>query len=84
MSSTVSPVNNDLLTLLKGDVLTTYGPPLLAFLQAIIGAAGDPAKIGVAWLQLQANLIAASPTILAEIEAQLAQVLVVKIQSAKA
>lgn len=85
MSSTPSPtVAQDLLALVKSDVLTSFGGPLLVFLTQLQVAGADPIKIGAAWIQLQGAAIGAAPSLVGQIEAQLASALATKLQAAMA
>ena len=81
---TSTSVGAQVLAFIEADALTSFGTPLLTFLTAVQAAQGDPIKQGAAFVQLQGNLVAASPTALAGLENQLAQVLATKIQALQA
>ncbi len=82
MSTPVPTVAQDLLTLVKSDVLITFGAPLLTFLGQLQAANGDPIKTGAAWIQLQGAAIGVAPSFVGQIETQLAAALAAKIQGA--
>ena len=83
--STPAPTQSlgqQLLTLIENDALTSFGPPLLTFLQAVQAAQGDPIKITAAWVQLQGGIVGAAPSALGGLESQLAGIIAAKIQAA--
>lgn len=70
------------LALLESDLLTTAAQPLLTFLTDFSAAAGDPLKLGLAWVKLQGNLLGGLPGLEAELSVQIAQSLTAKITAA--
>jgi len=82
--STPVPTQNlgqELLSILKTQALTSFGGPILSFLQAIEAANGDPIKQGAAWVKLQGDAIGAAPTALGGLEGELAAILAAKVQA---
>jgi hypothetical protein len=71
-----------ILAALTSDVLTSEGPPVLAFLTAFGAAAGDPLKITAAWAKLQGDVIGSLPTLEAAVSAQIATALTARITAA--
>lgn len=67
--------------LLEGDLVMSYGPALIKFLQNIQASQGDRVKQAAALVQLQGDVIGASPFALGGLESQLAQVIAARIQA---
>jgi hypothetical protein len=74
-------LGQQLLSIIETDALVNFAPPLLTFLTAVQAANGDPIKLGVAWVKLQGDAVAAAPTALGGLEGQLAALLAAKVQS---
>ena len=81
MSTPTPTLGQTLLSLIEQDGLTAFGIPLLNFLTAVQAAAGDPVKISAAFIGLEGALIAAAPSALGGLEAQLTGLLAAKLQA---
>lgn len=82
--STPTPVTTPAQTLqqmILMDLLSTGGQPLLTFLSAFGAAAGDPIKIGEAWVAFQGAEIGQLPALEAMLSSQLAAFLSAKVKA---
>lgn len=79
-TATVSPAQT-LKNLILSDLLSTGGTPLLTFLSAFGAAAGDPVKIGEAWLAFEGAEIGQLPVLETTLSTQLAAFLAAKVKA---
>lgn len=70
-----------LLTVLEDDAILTAGPALVGFFQQVQVAGTDPLKLSAAWVQLQGTLPTIGIGLAGELEGQLAQLIVNKLQA---
>lgn len=75
-------------TLIENDGLTAFGSALGTFLSAEAAANADPIKMGLAYAQLQTNLLVAAPqaegTLIGQLSTALAARLSAKVSAAPA
>jgi hypothetical protein len=73
---------NPVLAIIEGDLLNAAGSPLLTFLAQFAAAAGDPAKVTAAVVQLEGALVGALPGLEGTLAQQIAAALTAKLQQA--